>query len=142
MSIVATFQKFQQQVETAVDDVLENEVAETVKDIMEEKLTSVVYSYGAGADAMASRRYANGGLLARANMQSRVEDGHTLVVENVAPLQGTPTDDALSDVVNEGYGNYKQPYARQFVQSTEQEAASGRALGELMNGLQRRGITG
>ena len=116
MSIVATFQKFQQQVETAVDDVLENEVAETVKDIMEEKLTSVVYSYGAGVDAM--------------------------VVENVAPLQGTPTDDALSDVVNAGYGNYKQPYARQFVQATEQEAASGRALGELMNGLQRRGITG
>ena len=141
MSVLATFQKYQQQVETAVDEILETEVAETVKDIMEEKLSSVVYSYPATENAMAMRRYANGGLQDRSNMQSRVEADHTLIVENDAPLQGTPTGDALSDVVNAGYSNYKQPYARQFVQSTEQEAASGRVAADIMSGLQRRGIT-
>ena len=141
MSFVARYQELLHKVEQAVDDTLANEAAETVKDIMEEKLDSVVYSYAATPEAMSKRRMANGGLLARANMISRVEDEHTLVVENVAPLQGSPAGRALSDVVNDGDANYKQPRARQFVQSTEQEAAaSGRVLSELLNGLKRRGL--
>ena len=141
MSFVARYQELLHKVGQSVDDTLENEAAETVKDIMEEKLDSVVYSYAATPEAMAKRRMANGGLQSRANMISRVEDEHTLVVENIAPLQGSPAGRALSDVVNDGDANYKQPYARQFVNETEREAvASGRVAADIINGLRRRGI--
>lgn len=141
MSFLARYEALQQKLETAVDQALESEVAETVKDIMEEKLESVVYSYQATPEAMAVRRYANGGLQSRENMNSRVEESHTLVVENVAPLQGTPTGRALSDVVNDGDSNYRQPGPRPFVTETETEAiSSGRALSALMNGLKMRGV--
>ncbi len=141
MSFVARYTELLHKTGQAVDDALDHEVAETVKDIMVEKLDSTVYSYGATPEAMARRRRENGGLQARANMISHVEDEHTLVVENAAPLQGTPAERALSDVVNDGDANYRQPYPRPFVSETEQEAiASGRAHNALMEGLRRHGI--
>ncbi len=142
MSFLAQYSALLARVESAVDQALEQEVAEAVKDIMEEQLGHVVYSYEASAMAMASRRVDSGGLGDRQYMTARVEGEHELVVENVAPFQdGQSHGDALSDVVEKGLDGYRQPGPRPFVAGTQEEAvSSGRALNALMSGLTKQGL--
>ena len=110
--------------DAAIDSALEHEVAEVVKDIILEQAVSAVYSYPATAPAMSSRRKSDGGLGDRGNLSARVEAGHVLIVEDVAPLQGTDYGIALSDVVEHGLGNYRQPGPRPFLNRSETEAVS------------------
>ena len=92
---------------------------------------------------MSSRRKSDGGLGDRGNLSARVEAGHVLIVEDVAPLQGTDYGIALSDVVEHGLGNYRQPGPRPFLNRSETEAiSSGRAVIALLSGLERQGISG
>ena len=109
MSLLERYQTMSAKLDAAIDSALEHEVAEVVKDIILEQAVSAVYSYPATAPAMSSRRKSDGGLGDRGNLSARVEAGHVLIVEDVAPLQGTDYGIALSDVVEHGLGNYRQP---------------------------------
>lgn len=125
-----------------VKQVALSEVTEEVKDIMEEQLVIVVYSYDASEESMESRRYEDGGLLDRANMVSSFSPDFVLTVENVAPFQDKYEKKGkdLSDVVEEGDKKYRQPYARPFVAETENECiSSGRIYKVLMSALRARG---
>ncbi len=142
MSFIQKYNDLLAKLETAVDDALEHEVAEEVKDIMEEQTEYQVYSYEASAMAMATRRLDNGGLGDRRNMISAVLPGHELTMENVTPFQfPTNGDEALSDVVEKGLPGYKQPRPRPFMAGTQAEAvSSGRAYRALKEGLKRQGF--
>ncbi len=140
MSFVARFMMMKERLEDAIDSALLTDVAEEVKDIMVSNLDSIVYSYSATPQAMATRRY-DGGLRGKYHMAASLPEKHTLVVENTAGMQGGAASRALSDVVNDGDPAYRQPGARPFVSATEREAvASGRALTALMDGLRKRGV--
>jgi hypothetical protein len=142
LSLLERYQTMSAKLDAAIDSALEHEVAEVVKDIILEQAVSAVYSYPATAPAMSSRRKSDGGLGNRGNLSARVEAGHVLIVEDVAPLQGTDYGIALSDVVEHGLGNYRQPGPRPFLNRSETEAvSSGRAAAALLSGLARQGVT-
>ena len=142
MSFVQKYNALLARVEAAADDALGREVAETVRDIMEEQTEYQVYSYEASPMAMASRRADCGGLGDRRNMAAAVLPGHELTVENTAPFQSPASGgSALSDVVEQGLSRYHQPGPRPFVAGTQEEAvSSGRAYRALMRGLHRNGL--
>lgn len=144
VSFLDHYFEFAHQFDMDVREILLSEAAEEVKDIMQEQLDDVVYSYDASPQAMESRRYENGGLADRANMVAHLEPGLTLVVENIAPFQeaalNREAEDDLSDVVEKGIRGYNQPGPRPFVASTEAECVtSGRVLKSINNGLTARG---
>ena len=146
MSFIEQYSNLLKRVERAVGDALAREVADEVRDIMEEQTELQVYSYEASAMAMASRRVDDGGLGDRQNMIHEVqagEDGEiTLAVEDAASFQdGISRSVSLSDVVEKGLPGYNQPEPRPFVAGTETEAASsGRAYRALKAGLKRNGF--
>lgn len=145
MSFMERYNALLSKVREATADAIEHEVAEEVKDIMEEQTEYQVYSYDASAMAMRTRRVDNGGLGDRRNMLHNVESGPNEVVLtlwNAAPFQdGVSRGVSLTQVVEAGDSAFRQPYPRPFIAGTQQEAvASGRAYRALMNGLKRNGI--
>lgn len=146
MSFVKQYNSLLKRVRLAVEDAVSCEMAEAVKDVMEEQTELQVYSYEASAMAMASRRVDNGGLGDRRNMVHEVQAGAdgeiTLAVEDTASFQdGGSRGVSLSDVVEKGLPGYNQPGPRPFVAGTETEAASsGRAYQALKAGLKRNGF--
>lgn len=139
MSLLKHYKAMTARLDAAIDNALEQEVAETVKDIILEQAESTVYSYTASLRAMASRRRENGGLGSREHLNAYTEPGHVLIVEDVAPLQGEDYGIALSDVVEQGLKSYKQPRPRPFLNNAETESiSSGRAVSALFSGLARQ----
>lgn len=97
-------------IEQGVDSFLESEASPRLKEIIrDETQWSVVYSYPASQRAMQSRRY---GIGDPDEMASWVSE-HELVIENHVHLQGGEPGE--TDIVQEGYGNYRQPYPRPFM---------------------------
>lgn len=145
MSFFEHYARFGYQFQQDLNDVLLGEATEAVKDVMQEKLAENVYSYEASEQAMATRRYEEGGLYDRENMVSHVEPGLTLVVENIAKFQDAPLNSRgkdLSDVVQEGLSSYNQPYPRPFTADTESECISrGNVLQAINEGLRKKGYT-
>lgn len=144
MSFFDRYLELSYQFNSDLREVLLSSAAEEVKDIMQEQLDEVVYSYEASPEAMESRRYDDGGLKDRGNMVAHVDPGLTLVVENIAPFQeaklNRESEDALSDVVEKALPGYRQPGPRRFVASTELECvSSGRVLKAINDGLTARG---
>ena len=144
MSFLDHYFEFAHQFGMDVREILLSEAAEEVKDIMQEQLDEIVYSYEASPEAMESRRYDDGGLKDRGNIVAHVDPGLTLVVENIAPFQeaklNRESENALSDVVEKALPGYRQPGPRRFVASTELECvSSGRVLKSINNGLTARG---
>lgn len=148
MSFEQRFSNFLGRVADDIFDTLDSDVAEMVKDIMEQKLTANVYSYQASETAMNSRRYDDGGLLDRENMVGSVEydpsqHAYVLTVSDEAPFQeekDSSKGDDLSDVVQIPIQGYNQPGPRPFTQPTEDECiSSGRALEAFNAGMRRRG---
>ena len=134
MSFMAQYHNLMTRVESAVGNALKAEVAEAVKDVMENQLEHQVYSYEASAEAMATRRLDSGGLLDRQFMVSDVtqtasipmgarEAEFELTLEDTAPFQGTQVKGkALSDVVEKGIEGFNQPGPRPFVAGTQEQA--------------------
>ena len=142
MSFFEHYAKFGYQFQQDLNEVLLGDAAEAVKDIMQQKLDQNVYSYDASDQAMATRRYDDGGLADRENMVAHVEPGLTLVVEDVAPFQeaGEYKGIDLSDVVQKALHGYNQPGPRPFTADTESECiTSGSVLNAINNGLRQRG---
>lgn len=99
-------------IERGTDAFLESEAMPRLKQIIEDETQwSVVYSYPASPRAMQSRRY---GIGDPQEMSSWVSE-HELVIQNHVHLQGGEPGEA--DIVQEGYANYRQPYARPFMEA-------------------------
>lgn len=139
MSFQEIFKKTVGQLESDLEDILRDEVSNTVDSIMSQQLYEQVYRYPASPQAEKQRRYDNGGLWDPDNIVSRVEPGLVLVVEDIAPFQdGKTHKDDLSDVVEFGIGGYRQPGPRPFVRETQKELAAGEAEKAVLDGLKAR----
>lgn len=145
MSFAKIYNDLLNKTRTAAEDAMRHEVAEEVKDIMEEQTEYQVYSYEASAMAMRMRRVDNGGLGDRRNMLHEVHTGPgevVLTVHNAASFQdGVSRGVSLAQVVETGDKSFKQPEPRPFIAGTQAEAiTSGRAYRALMDGLKRNGL--
>lgn len=122
-------------IEEDVNNTLENEVAETVKDDLLVSIHNDVYA--AYSPEHYKRRMVNGGFSDRSNLEATVYDG-VLKVRDVAPLDNGRTDYALDDIIVHGYGN--QPFARNFYSRTEERLRDTKDHVETMKqGLQEKG---
>lgn len=118
-----------------IQDVLRNEVAETVKSHMQEAIQTDVYD--AYDPKYYTRRLENGGLIDGNNIETAVS-GNTLTVRDKAPLDNGRTDYALDDIIIHSYGN--QPFPRDFISSTEERLIKTNDHVEAMkNGLRKKG---
>lgn len=123
------------QIEDDVQDVLEHEVADVVKEHMKLAVNSRVYD--AYTPEYYKRRMSNGGLSDIDNMEAKVE-GNTLTVRDDAPLDNGRTDYALDEIIVNGYGN--QPFPRDFyAETTEWLINTGDHVGALKAGLKGMG---
>lgn len=140
MSFQELFKQSVVQLESDLEDILQNEVLNTVDSILGRQIYEQVYTYQATPKAMESRRYDEGGLFDPDNIVSHVKPGLTLIVENDAPFQdGKPHKDALSDVVEFALPRYRQPGPRPFIRETQKELAAGEGEKAVLNGLEARG---
>lgn len=142
-------------IKSAIDDTLENEVADAVKEEQTDAVKRVVYgAYGSKADGEPKqyvRRKESGGLADPNNMVPTVVDG-VLEVWNITPVDnGYGNDGYLAgDIVYSGgpynyskgkdtFGDFRQP--RDFIGGTyENLRASKSYLTALKSGLQKRGL--
>ena len=122
-------------IENDVHDVLEKDVAETVKDDLIVSIHNDVY--GAYSPEYYKRRMENSGLSDRSNLEVNVYDG-VLKVRDVAPLDNGRTDYALDDIVVHGYGN--MPFARDFYSRTKERLIdNGDHIEAMKKRLQKKG---
>lgn len=138
MSVLSEFNGILARLDRAIEDSLKNEVANAVKDEMQDKVHKLVYD-AYPPKSPRSRRMDAGGLSAVSNYDARVErteEEHVLIVENNTPTQN-PARDNLVEVVEEGYENYHMPFARPFVKETEKSVD---AEAKLIAGLRRNGF--
>lgn len=122
-------------IEKDIQDTMVNEVADEVKD---EMVTAVETSvYRVYDPVQYNRRYGNGGLGARENMQvTEIPNG--ISVRDIAPLDNGRTDYALDDIVVNGLG--RMPFPRDFYsECKEQLEITGNHKEALKQGLKNRG---
>lgn len=122
-------------IEADIQDTMVNEVANEVKD---EMVTAVETSvYRVYDPIQYNRRYGNGGLGARENMQVE-EIPNGIYVRDNAPLDNGRTDYALDDIVVNGLG--RMPFPRDFYSECEEQLLLNENHKEaLRQGLKRRG---
>ena len=122
-------------IEKDIQDTMVNEVADEVKD---EMVTAVETSvYRVYDPVQYNRRYGNGGLGARENMQV-TEMPNGISVRDIAPLDNGRTDYALDDIVVNGLG--RMPFPRDFYsECKEQLEITGNHREALKQGLKNRG---
>ena len=134
--------------------ILQKDVAEKVKDVMQMKVKTEVYdkytSYSNHPDAY-ERRYEDGGLADRSNMESKVV-GNTLVVENTTKGQdGSRLDGLIEHGQGGGYGSYDYAPAmnsegdfrepRPFIEETRKELRNTNShVQEFKKGLHKLGV--
>lgn len=121
-------------IQSDIQDTLNNEVANEVKETMSEAVISTVYNV---YDPISyERRGNNGGLMCTANMEHRV-DGDTLTVTNETPLDNHRTDYSLTDIIVNGRGY--QPFPRDFISETKERLEiTGNHVEALKQGLEKR----
>lgn len=122
-------------IEKDIQDAMMNEVADEVKDEMVNAVDTSVYRVY--DPVQYSRRYGNGGLGARENMQvTEIPDG--ISVRDIAPLDNGRTDYELDDIVVNGLG--RMPFPRDFYsECKEQLEITGNHKEALKQGLKNRG---
>lgn len=124
-------------IEKDIQDTMVNEVADEVKD---EMVTAVETSvYRVYDPVQYNRRYGNGGLGARENMQvTEIPNG--ISVRDIAPLDNGRTDTGymLDDIVVNGLG--RMPFERDmYSECKEQLEITGNHKEALKQGLKNRG---
>ncbi len=122
-------------IEKDVQDVLEHDVTETVKDHMSDTIQKNVYN--AYSPMYYKRRGEQGGLIDKRNMEATV-NGNTLTVKDIAPLDNHNTEYELDAIIEFGLGN--QPFPRPFYDDTEERLLKTNDHVESMRqGLRRKG---
>lgn len=138
------FDQFMRELNAAVHDTLEAEVADQARETMQNMVWS--YVYDAYTPKMYQRRYALGGLGDMQHYVAEVTGGgneHILTVSNHAPFKDLSSDGEkdLSDVVETGDKKYRMPFARPFVREAERNFVRTKdAERALMLGLKLRGF--
>lgn len=139
-TIYLEFERITEKVREAVVDALQNDMKSALMKQIEKSAEEVVYSYGATAWAMASRR---GTIGSEAVLTSEVGGGgnsYYLRITNIATTQH-PAGDDEADIVEHGYSNYRQPGPRPFMQTAlEKFVDSGEAESILRSALSARGF--
>lgn len=155
MTTVNNLKELEKLINQKIAKALADDVAETVKDVMQEKVQTEVYdAYTSHSDHPDKyvRRGMQGGLQDRKNMKSEVID-NTLIVENKTRMADTGYE--LSGLVeygnNAGYGSYDYPLAknsegsflkpRPFISETRLEVSKGKAEDALKRGLKKQGLS-
>ncbi len=118
-----------------IQNTLEHEVAEEVKETMSQVVQTSVYDVY--DPFVYTRRFNNGGLMSTKNMKSRV-DKNTLTVANETPLDNGRTDYSLTDIIVNGLG--RQPFPRDFISQTEENLdITQNHVWAMKQGLKNRG---
>lgn len=158
-----SIQELQAYLNKEMADVLKNEVAQTVKNIEQEKVITEVYDkYNITENGLQEpykyqRRGWNGGLADQKNMTENVNEtagGVTLTVENIT--KGQQSGEEIAGLIEfgdgNGYGEYDYKLnrdgtswqylrARPFTKTTEEELAStGEHIQVFKNGMKSKGI--
>lgn len=122
-------------IEKDIQRVMLDEVADEVKDEMVNAVETSVYRVY--DPVQYSRRYGNGGLGARENMQvTEIPNG--ISVRDIAPLDNGRTDYELDDIVVNGLG--RMPFPRDFYsECKEQLEITGNHKEALKQGLKNKG---
>ena len=124
--------------EQDIQDTLREDVADCVKDEMQFEIDMNVYN--AYSPLYYKRRGYNGGLIAKENMESKVE-GNTLTVKDIAPLNKSDSSNSnweLDEIIVNGYGN--QPFPRDFYFDTKERLEEhGYHTEALKKGMRKRG---
>ena len=125
-------------IESDIQDTLSEEVADCVKDEMEFEIQMNVYN--AYSPLYYKRREYNGGLIAKENMESKVE-GNTLTVKDIAPLNKSDNSNSnweLDEIVVNGYGN--MPFSRDFYAGTKERLEENKShLKAFEKGMKKKG---
>lgn len=135
MSILDEFNAIMQRLDFAIDDSLNTEVANAVREEMHDKVHELVYKPYTPKNPL-GRRGDSGGLSSVFNYDARVGNDHLLIVENNTPMQN-PDGSNLVEIVEEGKESYKMPFPRPFIKETEESVKAETAL---MEGLKRNGF--
>ena len=141
MSLVSDFDSISAKIDAACIAAVEGGLREGLLRKIKDKAEEVVYSWGASGWAMSSRRRLIGDV---SNMEIEAGGGggeFYLRITNVTSLQHpAPADE--SDVVEGGWGNYRQPGPRVFMQPALDEfEGSGEADSILQQYLASYGVT-
>lgn len=138
----ANVSDFIAKLDAAIDDVMQNEVAEGAKKALQRAAQSEVYSY---TPQFYSRRGASGGIADTANMT--VDYGNkTLTLQDDAPWQqlygGTRPGERLAEALASGSARYNFHRAgpRPFHEKAEQDYAVSEFGRDLKLGLMARGF--
>lgn len=124
-------------IEKDMQKVLENEVAETVKENMKAAVDENVYDVF--TPEFYNRRMENGGLTDSNNLQATISE-NVLTVRDVAPLDNGRTDYELDEIIVKGWG--KQPFPRDFYGGTaERLENNGDHIKAMKDRLRKRGYT-
>lgn len=124
-------------IEKDIQGVLETDVAEEVRNNMQDSIDENVYDVY--TPEYYQRRMENGGLADKDNMEATIS-GNVLTVRDVAPLDNGRTDHELDRIIVEGLG--KQPFPRDFYGGTaERLEDNGEHIKAMKDGLRKRGYT-
>lgn len=137
MPTFSSLKEMEKYIEIQLQDTMEKEVAETVKDNMHEAIQTSVY--GMYSPTYYHRRYDNGGLGDINKMDiTPIENG--IEIKDNAPLDNDRNDYALDDIiVNRGVLGY--PQGRDFYEATADRLNKNKEhIIALKNGLKKRGI--
>lgn len=136
--------------ELAIADALSHEVAEAAVRAVQHAAENNVYSaYSPRIASMASlRRKEHGGLIDPHNIITHVENGNTLVVDNVTGLQNrfysennmNRDTSLLTPIIEKGNSEYYQPFPRPFMDYAKELLIDGGDADLAMRkGLARQG---
>ena len=122
-------------IEKDVQEVLVNEVAETVKDEMKQAIDDTVYS--TYEPEYYKRRGEQGGLLDEDNITvTELENG--ILLRDTAPLNGGKTGYDLDRIIIDGSGN--QAFPRDYIEETKERLEDNKAhVNAMVQGLRKKG---
>lgn len=124
MSVLQDYAPIRELLESAVENALRDNVADGLKKKIQQKALEKVYSYVTAS----KRRKEDGGLIDDVTILTSV-DGMTLTLEKASEPQHKDGID-LTPIVEEGWGNWHQPYPRPFMDAARDEYVDSREAGE------------
>jgi len=140
-SLADQLKNIEAQIKKKIQSSLKKEVSETSKDIMVDKLDSVVYSQY--TPTQYSRSYDDGGLADEKNIETKMIDDTTLRIENIR--KDEESGRLVTPIVETGKGYYTEWLdeligERPFIKATAEELRKGKARDALKRGLIREGL--
>lgn len=134
MSAISQFSEWYARLQGGVTTALEGPLQDGLKRKIKQKAKVNVY------DAYASSGPRRGQIGGPENLEGQVA-GMTLTVTNITTPQGTGAGMSEPSFVESGAANYRQPFARPFMDEARDEYAAGEAKEDLADALRSMGFT-